>query len=242
MIIYDSQDISKTYMEFNAADQTLLDDGLPLELTVQQIAFNPPTGRAFGVIFVWSGNDIEEGQRWKEKIASLSPVVMDTVAVTTIPDWFSANAGLVASSVYGSSGTHILRLITPEVAAAIGRSLVEMPFDPVTMFTIHQLRGPSAAPDNTSVFAMREPHFMLEIMGCVTKEESKQESKQWISHTSNNVQQTDSSNILPNVYISLYPEYEELSKFFGSHVEEILALKGKFDPQNVFSLTVPRLM
>lgn len=188
--MYDSQDISKTFVEFNAAYQTLLDDGLPLELTIQQIAFNPPTGRAFGVIYVWSGDNIEEGQRWKEKNASLSPVVMNTVAVT-----------------------------------------------------IHQLRGPSAAPDNNSVFAMREPHFMLEIMGCVTREESRQEAKQWISHTSKNIQQTDSSNILPNVYISLCPESEEpagLSKFFGSHVEETIALKEKFDPENVFSLTVPK--
>lgn len=241
--MYDSQDISKTFVEFNAAYQTLLDDGLPLELTIQQIAFNPPTGRAFRVIYVWSGDNIEEGQRWKEKIASLSPVVMNTVAVTTIPYWFSTNAALVASSVHGSSGIHTLRLITSEVAASIGRSLAEMPSDPVTMFTIHQLRGPSAAPDNNSVFAMRDPHFMLEIMGCVTREESRQEAKQWIFHTSKNIQQTDSSNILPNVYISLCPESEEpagLSKFFGSHVEETIALKEKFDPENVFSLTVPK--
>lgn len=49
---------------------------------------------------------------------------MDTVAVTIIPDWFSTNAALVASSIYGSSVTHTLRLITPEVAASIGRSLI----------------------------------------------------------------------------------------------------------------------
>ena len=60
---------------------------------------------------------------------------MDTVAVTIIPDWFSTNAALVAPSIYGSSVTHTLRLITPEVAASIGRSLIEMPSDPVTMFT-----------------------------------------------------------------------------------------------------------
>ena len=95
----------------------------PIEVSHQTNAFNPPTGRAFGVIFVWSGDDIE-GQRWKEKIVSLSPVVMDTVAVTIIPDWFSTNAALVASSIYGSSVTHTLRLITPEVAASIGRSLI----------------------------------------------------------------------------------------------------------------------
>ena len=245
MIAYDSQDISKTFMDFNAAYQKLLDEGLPLELTIQQIAFNPPTGRAFGVIFVWSGDDKEEGQRWKEKIASLGgPVVMDTVVVTTIPEWFSTNAALVASSVHGSSRTHTVHHITPEVAASIGRSLAKMPSDPVTMFTIHELRGPSAAPRDDSVFAMREPHFMLEIMGCVVNEESRQESRQWISNTWQDIQQTDSGNILPTVYISLHPESEEparLSKFFGPHVEEILALKRKFDPENVFSLAVPEL-
>lgn len=68
----------------------------------------------------------------------------------------------------------ILCVLSPlKLQHLLGAALIEMPSDPVTMFTIHQLRGPSVAPDNNSVFAMREPHFMLEIMGCVTREESR---------------------------------------------------------------------
>lgn len=50
MIMNDPQDISKTFMECNTAYEMLLNGGLPLELAIQQMRFNPPTGRAFGVI------------------------------------------------------------------------------------------------------------------------------------------------------------------------------------------------
>ncbi|KAK9364664.1 hypothetical protein V1509DRAFT_635609 [Lipomyces kononenkoae] len=246
VIVYDSQDISKTLTQFNAAYQKLLSDGVPLQLTIQQMAFNAPQGRMFAVSFMWSSDDIEQGQRWCEKIAALGPALMNTVALTTVPDWLAGNGALVPLSVYGSSRTHNLHQMTPDVVEIIGRNLAKMPSDPATMFSIHQLRGPSAAPNNESVFAAREPHFMLEILGYATAEEDRKGSEQWAVDLWSEVQQLDAGNVLPSAYIPLDFLEEPrqpgaLSRLFRSHGQEILALKKKYDPENVFDLTVPRL-
>jgi hypothetical protein len=221
-----------------------VDDGIPLELTVQQLVFHGPPGRLFGVSFVWSSDNSEEGQRWSERIASLGTNVMNTVAVTNIPDWITANGSLVPTSVYGNSRTHSLHHVTPEVAQVVGRNLAKMLPDPGCMFTVHQLRGPSASSNNNNtVFAAREPHYMLEILGYSTTEENKQTTEQWASTFADEVQQeTDGKNILPYAYVSLDPADKALpDRIFGSHVQDVLALKKKHDPEDVFTLAVPRL-
>ena len=65
------------------------------------MVFNSPQGRLFCVTFTWSSEDIEEGRRWSEKVASLTTVLMNTVAVTTIPDWYDGNAALIPTNAYG---------------------------------------------------------------------------------------------------------------------------------------------
>ncbi|KAB8223979.1 hypothetical protein BDV33DRAFT_227775 [Aspergillus novoparasiticus] len=244
-ILFDSQHISKAFADFNTGYQKLLHNGIPKQLTVQQAVFNAPPGRVFAVLVAWSGQDIEEGKYWSNQIASLAPLLMSTVAETTIPEWFTGNAALVPSHVYGSSRTLNLHNITLEVAEAIGRNLTTLPSDPGTMISVHQLRGPSAAPKDNSVFATREPHYMLEILGFATVEDRKGEAEKWASDITEAVSKTDAGNILPTTYISLYsaPEHEvdPLIQFYGSHAEEILSLKKEYDPKAFFHWTVPQL-
>ncbi|KAJ5818196.1 hypothetical protein N7474_003787 [Penicillium riverlandense] len=248
-IIYDSTDISKTFVDFNAAYGKILDsEGLPPQLTIQQIAVNAPPGRCFGVIFVWSGSDIDEGQRWSAKVAGLAPLLMNTVALTTIPEWFGHNGALVPADVFGSSATHNISRILPAVAETIGRNLERMPTDPATMFSIHQLRGPSAAPqDHSSVFVTREPHYMLEILGYVTEERRKEESEAWALQTAKEIEEADPDNVLPTTYLSVYSSARAgtsdavLKKAYGSNVEMLRSLKSRFDPDNVFRLAVPAM-
>jgi hypothetical protein len=236
-------------VDFNAAYQKLVNsEGLPPQLTIQRVAVNAPPGRCFGVIFVWSGSDIDEGQRWSAKFAGLAPLLMNTVAVTTIPKWFSGNSAIVPADVFGSSVTHNISHISPAVAETIGRNLARMPNDRATMFSIHQLRGPSAAPqDHSSVFATREPHYMLEILGYVTEERRKEEAEEWAVRTAKEIEEADPGNVLPTTYLSVYNSAraetldEVLKKAYGSKVEVVRGLKSRFDPDNVFRLTVPAM-
>ncbi|KAB8265046.1 hypothetical protein BDV32DRAFT_62599 [Aspergillus pseudonomiae] len=245
VILFNSQDITKVFADFSTGYQKLLENGIPEQLTIQQAVFNAPPGRVFAVIIAWSGDDLEEGKHWSHQIASLGPLLMSTVTETTIPEWFTGNAALVPSGVYGSSRTVNLHKVTPEVAEAIGRNLTTLPSDPGTMMSVHQLRGPSAAPKDSSVFAAREPHYMVEILGFATVEKRKEEAEKWASDVAEAISKTEAGNILPTAYISLYSGSERgvdpLSQFYGSHAEEIVSLKKEYDPEDLFHWAVPQL-
>jgi hypothetical protein len=209
---------------------------------------NAPHGRFFGVKFTWSGTDIDEGQRWSTRIANLAPVFMNTVAVTTIPDWFAGSRALTPESVYGSCFTRNVKAITPGVAEAIGRSFARMPNDPGAMLSIHQLRGPSAEKQShASVFVTREPHYMFELLGFSTTESLTEESRDWAARLYEDILHADSENVLPTAYVSLCNEVQApspkdlLVTSYGSKAEVVRELKKKFDPENLFRLTVPVL-
>ncbi|CAG8339430.1 unnamed protein product [Penicillium salamii] len=249
-IIFDSTDIIKSVVNFNKAYSELQrSEELPPQLTIQQIAFNSPHGRTHGVIFVWSGSDIEEGQRWSDKIASIHPVVANAVAVTTIPKWFAGTAALVPPTGSGAAYSVNAFEISPAIAESIGRSLDQMPSDPGTMLSIHQLRGQSTTAGSgglPSVFETRTPHYMLELIGFSTVDATADTSRAWARRTEQEVKQADPRSVLSTVYVSLFnttglSSAEVLEKTYGSTTQTLKDLKATFDPENVFSLAVPSL-
>ncbi|KAL2859290.1 oxidoreductase [Aspergillus pseudodeflectus] len=252
-IIFDSIDIAKTFVDFNTAYTNLLDtEGLPPQLTVQRIVFNSPHGRAFAALFVWSGSEsqIDEGKRWAERIASLAPCTMNLVGPTTIPEWFAGSAHL-PTGVYGSAWTHNLARIPETIAEVIGRNLARLPTDPATMFSLHQLRrGPSTertGSEVSSVFATREPHYMLEILGYAAVASAQEEAEKWAAQMAAEIQEVDPENVLPTTYISLYnarrggSPSRVLDKVYQANAQVVRALKARFDPGNLFSLAVPAM-
>ncbi|GFF23999.1 6-hydroxy-D-nicotine oxidase [Aspergillus udagawae] len=249
-ILYDSTDITKTFIDFNAAYRALLDsDPLPPQLTIQQIVINSPSaGRLLAAIFVWSSPDTTTGHAWAAKIADLAPTLANTVAETTIPSLLASTDALVPSTTYGAPSTHSIRRITPAVAETIGQYLATMPSDPGTMFSIHQLRGQSATQQNhLNVFAAREPHYMLEILGYAAEETLSAEAMEWAVQMARGIERVDPGNVLPTAYISLYntaaaaSSDEVLRRVYGDKAEVVRVLKRGFDPGNVFRLTVPSL-
>ncbi|KAL2842916.1 FAD-binding domain-containing protein [Aspergillus pseudoustus] len=252
-IIFDSSDIAKTFVDFNIAYNALLaTEGLPAQATVQRVVFNTPRGRVFAITFVWSGSaaESEEGKRWSAKIAALVPCQMNAVVPTTIPKWFASNGAHIPTSVYGSSRTYNLASISNATAEAIGRNLALLPSDPAAMFTVHQLRGPSVDGTLTkplSVFATREPHYMLEILGYATSGVDQGASEAWAAQMAAEIELAGQGDILPTAYVSLYgPGPTEspdkvLEKVYGSKAEVVRLLKARVDPENTFRLAVPTL-
>ncbi|KAL3492135.1 hypothetical protein BJX62DRAFT_250878 [Aspergillus germanicus] len=249
-IVFDSTDIAKTFIDFSTAYTNLLDtEGLPPQLTVQPIVFNSPNGRALAALFAWSGSETElsQGQRWADTISSLAPCTMNLVAPTTIPEWLAGNAHF-PTSAYGSSWTHNLARIPQNVAEVIGRNIARLPSDPASMFSLHQLRGRSVeglGAGEDSVFATREPHYMLEILGYATVASAQKEAEKWAAQMAAEIEQVDPGNVLPTTYISLYNAARGgspgivLDKVYGLKAEVVKALKAKFDPENLFRLAVP---
>lgn len=247
-IIFDSTDIHKTFVEYNAEYRKLEEQVIPAELTLQQTIFNGPRGRAFAIRFVWSGTDLEEGHYWSRKIAALGPVIMNAIVETTIPEILANTGAHVPSRVFGSALTHNVTMISSEIAGAIGRGIAKLPNNPGTMMSIHQLRGMSTKPQVASVFESRDPHFMLEILGFSNEATMQSEAEAWAVGMAKDVLQASPGDTLPTGYISLYNSQlqvsspdELLEKTYGSKVKVLKILKSKFDPENVFGLTVPTL-
>jgi hypothetical protein len=192
--------------------------------------------------------DLEEGQFWSRKIASLGPVVMNAIAPTTVPEILANTGAHVPSRVYGSAFTHNVSIISSETAEAIGRGIAKLPKDPGTMISIHQLRGKSTKSHVASVFDARDPHFMLEILGFSKEAVLRSEAEAWAAGVAEDVSQASHHNVLPTGYISLYNSLLQadspaayLEKTYGSKVKVLKILKSRFDPENVFQLTVPTL-
>ncbi|CAI7647239.1 unnamed protein product [Penicillium pancosmium] len=116
------------------------------------------------------------------------------------------------------------------------------------MMSIHQLRGKSTKCQVASVFEARDPHFMLEILGFSNEASMQSEAEAWAAGVAEDVLQASPGNVLPTSYVSLYNSHlqansseEYLDKTYGSRIEVLKILKSRFDPENVFGLTVPSL-
>lgn len=239
----------RSFTEFNSAYNNLEDtEDIPPQLSLQRITFNSPRGLTFAALFAWSGVDFEEGKRWSEKIASLGPTKMNMVAPTTIPEWIAGAGAHVPKNVYGSAWTHNVSCITTDVAETIGRNLARLPADPGAMFSLHQLRGPSAAPQTqASVFGARERHFMVEILGYAVLPEKQAESEAWAVQMATEVEKAASGSLLSTSYVSVFCSARAdsatawVEKVYGNKSEVLRGLKTIFDPKNVFKFTVPSL-
>jgi hypothetical protein len=163
-LIFDSQDISNTFQDFNRGLQKIVETGLPKELGVQPLAVVTPHGKAYVVGFSWSSDDHDKGREVLAQIERLGTVVMNTVQPVTVSEYTESIRNMVPTEAYGSLKTISVRKITDEVGAVIGRNLEKMPLSIGAALSIHDLHGPSASLNEGSVFGSREPHFMIELV------------------------------------------------------------------------------
>jgi hypothetical protein len=112
--------------------QVLSAGGVPPQLTLNQVLVNTPHGRTFGVIFVWSSEDERTGRRWLKKVEALGTVIMNMVAMASIPDWIRGTARFTPTGFHGEGRTRNIRQMTDEVMDVIARSFEKMPADPVS--------------------------------------------------------------------------------------------------------------
>ena len=242
MIIYDSTDIAATVQNFSSGYQKLSTEGLPPALCAQQVVMNSPHGKVFACAFIWGSDDHETGQAYLDKIASLGNVVMNTVGPNTVAGYLQFLKAIVPPNAYGSIETISIRELNPEAIAVIARNMKEMPSVDGASFVMHELRGPSAAPNSESVFGSRESHFVLEIIKTVAKKTDLKMAEDWADTFISEVRKTDPRNILPGTYISVTPPgSNSFENIFGSNYETILEMKRKHDPEGTFELAQPEV-
>ncbi|KAL4798603.1 FAD-binding domain-containing protein [Aspergillus venezuelensis] len=242
-IMFQSSDLSTAIHEYNKGSRALVDEGIPQCLGLMQ-AVVPLPSPTLAVFFSWNSPDHTEGRKWLDKISSLAPVMVNTVAPITPLAFMAEVSKFVPKSTQGRMYTISLREITDEVAAVIGEYTAKIPSDPHILFDVHQLRkeSPSAQPNADSVFIAREPHYVVEICTIVADAKNLEGALAWGREFQQALQKTDAANILPASYLSFLPRDEvEHEKIFAGELEFLKQLKGRTDKKNVFKAAISYL-
>lgn len=241
--MFKSDDLDTLVPQFNEQYRALKAQGLPKPLSLNQAVIPAPTP-TFGILFLWASPDIEEGNKWVDKIASLGPVTVNTVEEKTPKSWLDEATKIVATSTQGRLYAVSLREITDEVAKIIAHYTKSTPADPHILLDVHELRreSPSISPAPGSVFAAREPHFVVQIITIVQDKENLQKTLAWGSKFQRALQETSADNIVSTSYVSFTsPEEMDPSKIYGENLLFLKDLKKKVDPGNVFKAAISYL-
>jgi hypothetical protein len=243
MIVFQSTEMTSAIQNFTEGYEALAKKGLPAALGLQRSVLNTPMGKCFTISFMWSSPDLDEGRKNLDQITSLGQVLFNDVKETTIPEWMQTIAQFLPKEVYGRDCTISLRNLTQEVNAIIGRKTASMPEDPATLFTVHQLRGPSEAVNPNSVFEARIAHYCLEFIATASEPERTQAVWDWAVGFRDAIRkETDEANILTSTYISLTPPAEASSRamYGDDNWEKMVKIKMEYDPKNVFRHALPQ--
>jgi hypothetical protein len=243
MIAFQSTEMTSTIQNFTDGYEALANKGLPAALGIQRNVLNTPMGKCFAIGFMWSSPDLDEGRKNLDQIASLGPVLFNGVKETTIPEWMQTIAKFAPKEAYGRNCTISLRHLTQEVNTIIGRETARMPEDPSTLFSIHQLRGPSEAVNPNSVFGARIAHYCVEFIATASALERTQAVWDWAVGFRDAIRkETDGGNILNSTYISLTPPAEASSRaiYGDDNWEKMVEIKMEYDPKNVFRHALPQ--
>ena len=213
----------------------------PGSLGIQSNLVNTPMGKAFLVDFMWSSPDLEEGQRWLDKISSFGVVLFNGVKETTLPEILVVNETIIPTSGYGRNLSINVHELSDEILQIVAQEIQKMPDNHSTLFSILEFRGAAATPNEESVFSPRTQHYLIEFIAISSTAEGTSGAWEWAVRFRDAIAKTDSRNILANTYISLTPpEESHLGKIFQDNREKLIQIKGEYDPSNVYKHALPQ--
>ena len=163
---------------------------------------------------------------------------MSTVGECTIPEWQKQTAARIPNRMFGETNQKSCRVyeLTEEVAGVIAAAAEKMPSDQSILTGIHTLRN-AEEPVQDSVFKVRQPHFLIEILPCPSESDTAkiEEAREWAVEYLNALKKIDPANLELAQYIShTSPEDADYPGIYGEHWDELVATKRKYDPKNVF--------
>lgn len=203
------------------------------------------------VMLTWASDDHDEGRRWAAKLAALggpsSPPAVDTLRPCRLLEGLRANDAFISPRVYGRCHTVTVRAAErTRFVEAITEHTAHFPARGVGM-CLHRSVGrgeahQGMADGGDSVWGPRGEHTMLEIVSTTTEEASAEAAYEWALGLRRAVVSAVPDEVVGGGWLAMTPDEEvDLEKVFGEDYEFLLGLKRKWDPDNVFRNTVPRL-
>ena len=209
----------------------------PDDLTVQLGILRGPTGEP--VVFLaptWSGQDAVAGEHALERLDTLGTPLVSQLAPTTMPAML---AGVDAQFPFGGHveiRTRSVPRLTQGVCDVLklAGSTLTSPFSAVS---VHSLHGAATrVPVTETAFGNRDPHLLIEIIAIWEPGDARSsDHRAWASDLSCALE----SEALPGSYPNLLgpDEVAQIAHAYGPNADRLLAVKRRFDPDNVFRAT-----
>lgn len=237
-IAYESSNLSATIKGYAAGYRALQADGFPAPLHLLPVVTNAQFGKMFGVVLVWSSSDFSAGRKYVDRIATFGHAVMNNVVEVSIPEWQEAALARLPRKMFGEYNHKSCRVyeLTDEVADVIATAAEKMPNDPSLLTGIHTLRD-AQEPIQDSVFRVRRPHFLIEMLPAVSEHDAEklEEARKWSVEYLDALKRIDPCNVELAQYIThTSPKDADWREMYGEHWETLVAAKKKYDPKNVF--------
>lgn len=236
-LIYEASDMQSVWRSLTEGI-----DGLtqPPALQIQLFAMDfPGMGKVLGAIVTWADDDHEEGRKFVDQIANFGNCIVNMTEAKSATKYAEDNEKLTTYGVYGRSYTVNLKKWTPASVGVLAKYSQSVPGGN-TMVSMHSLR--SAKPNEDSVFGAREDHHMIEIVSMTSDPAFKDETAAWGQGLQRELREQDGANVLDSAYISILDfEDADLKKIYGRHFATLVSLKKKYDPENVFKHSVPKI-
>lgn len=240
MLVFESSDLKTAWTSYAAGyEKLLVEESVPRALQLQPFGMElPGLGKVFAVGATWSSPDHDEGRRWIAKVAGLGNCIINNPEPKSVTSYVEFNETLIAFGLHGQAHTLNFKKLTPKTAEILAKHTDLIPGGGMAI-SVHTLREPAA--NEASVFGSRVDHHMLELIAMTPVKDLESKGTEWARRVISELKEADPDNILESSYVSLQGDDADYRKVYGPHYDTLVALKKKFDPENVFKYAVPRL-
>jgi FAD/FMN-containing dehydrogenase len=215
---------------------TQLDDILataPDELTAQTGILPGPDGSPTVFVSpVWCG-ELSHGERVIEPLRSLSTPLVANVAPTSYVAMLRQFDAFVVDGRHYAARTRNVSRFTPEVIAALVEA-GERQTSSYSGVVVHHFHGAATrVPVANTAFGLRAPHRMIEIVAAWEPDDDPAAHLGWADRLDAGL----APHALPGGYPNMLGpgQRDQIAHAYGSNAARLLAAKGRFDPDGVFS-------
>jgi FAD/FMN-containing dehydrogenase len=211
----------------------------PEELSALVVLASLPDGSPVVVLGpVWTG-DPAWGPKVVARLEGLGTPIMSQVGPMAYGDLLRLFDAQAVEGRHYALKTRWLAELTPEVISSIVAAGTART-SPFSVIALHHFHGPGArVPLESTAFGLRQEHFLMEIIAAwePVGQEKSGAHRQWVSDLF--------AAVAPHALPGGYPNFltqedrEQVSSAYGSNAVRLRALKGAYDPDNVFSSATP---
>ena len=187
---------------------------------------------------IWSG-ELAQGQEVMSRLQGLGTPILTQIGPMSYTDLLGLYDTQALEGRHYALKTRWLADLTTDIISAVvaaGASRTS----PLSFIALHHFHGPGTQVElDATAFGLRRKHFLMEIVAAwdPSSKEDGAVHRQWVSDLF--------SVLAPHALPGGYPNFltqddrEQLGSAYGSNASRLRDLKRRYDPDKVFSSTIP---